>query len=211
MRIDKLNNNYIKNENPYLEYKNQIKNDSIKLFFQLVHLKNLYRQGWLTKLLGMEYSDIAESVADHSYGVAMLALTVIEKYNLDYNMEKCIKIALIHELGEIYAGDYTVNSISKEEKHKFEKKAVEKLLQDIKFDNDFQELWNEYENQQSKEAQFIKQIDKLECIMQAVCYGLDAKYINGDEKINIPCLLEILEEIKEISKNNKVPLCDRKK
>lgn len=40
--------------------------------------------------------------------------------------------------------------------------------------------------------------------------GLDAKYINGAEKIDIPCLLEILEEVKDISKNNTIPLCDRK-
>lgn len=139
----------------------------------------------------------------------MLAMSIIEKYNLNYNMEKCIKLALIHELGEIYAGDYTTNSISKVKKHILEKEAVEKLLEDIKFKNDFIELWNEYENVESKEAKYIKQIDKLECIMQAVCYGLDAKYINGDEKINIPCLLEILEEIKEISKNNEIPLCNR--
>ena len=89
-------------------------------------------------------------------------------------------------------------------------KEVEKLLEDIEFKNDFIELWNEYENGISEEAKYIKQIDKLECIMQAVCYGLDAKYIKGDEKINIPCLLEILEEIKKISKNNEIPLCDRK-
>lgn len=209
MLKDPNNNNYIKNENPYLKYKNIINNDVIKLFLQLSHLKNLYRQGWLTKLLGMEYKDKVETVAEHSWSVAMLAMSIIEKYNLNYNTEKCMKLALIHELGEIYAGDYTTNSISKDKKHIFEKEAIEKLLEDIEFKNDFIELWNEYENGVSEEAKYIKQIDKLECIMQAVCYGLNAKYINGDEKINIPCLLEILEEIKEISKNNEIPLCDR--
>lgn len=210
MLKDQNNNNYIKNENPYIKYKNIVNNDVIKLFLQLSHLKNLYRQGWITKLLGMEYKDEVETVAEHSWSVAMLAMSIIEKYNLNYNIEKCIKLALIHELGEIYAGDYTTNSISKDKKHILEKEAVEKLLEDIKFKNDFIELWNEYENGVSEEAKYIKQIDKLECIMQAVCYGLDAKYINGDEKINIPCLLEILEEIRAISKNNEIPLCDRK-
>lgn len=210
MLKDQNNNNYIKNENPYIKYKNTVNNDAIKLFLQLSHLKNLYRQGWITKLLGMEYKDKVETVAEHSWSVAMLSMSIIEKYNLNYNLEKCIKLALIHELGEIYAGDYTTNSISKDKKHVLEKQAVEKLLEDIEFKNDFIELWNEYENGISEEAKYIKQIDKLECIMQAVCYGLDAKYIKGDEKINIPCLLEILEEIKKISKNNEIPLCDRK-
>lgn len=210
MLKDKNNDNYIKNENPYIKYKNSVNNDTIKLFLQLSHLKNLYRQGWLTKLLGIEYKDKVETVAEHSWSVAMLAMSIIEKYNLNYNIEKCLKLALIHELGEIYAGDYTTNSIAKDKKHILEKEAVEKLLQDIEFENDFLELWNEYENGITEEAKYIKQIDKLDCIMQAVCYGLDAKYINGDEKINIPCLLEILEETKQISKNNEIPLCDRK-
>lgn len=210
MLKDTENNNYIKNENAYMKYKNSINNDAIKLFFQFCHLKNLYRQGWLTKLLGMNYKDKTESVADHSWAVAMLSIIFIEKYDLDYNVEKCLKLALIHELGEIYAGDFTPNSITKQEKHKLEKSAVKKLFKDIEFENDFQELWNEYENELSAEAKFIKQLDKLECIMQAVSYGLDAKYINGAEKITIPCLIEVLTEVKEISKNNNIPLCDRK-
>lgn len=210
MLKDSNNNNYIKNENPYNRYKNLVNNDVIKLFLQLSHLKNLYRQGWLTKLLGMEYKENVETVADHSWSVALLAISIIEKYNLRYDIEKCIKLALVHEFGEIYAGDYTTNSIAKDKKHILEKEAVEKLLHDIHFKNDFRELWNEYENGESEEARYIKQIDKLECMMQAVCYGLDAKYINGAEKIDIPCLLEILEEVKDISKNNTIPLCDRK-
>ena len=110
-----------------------------------------------------------------------------------------------------YAGDFIVGSISKDEKHKLEKQAVEKLLQDIEFENDFQELWDEYEAQSSEEAKFIKQLDKLECSMQAVCHNLDAKYIDGTEILTNPCLIDILSEIEEISKNNDIPLCDRKK
>ncbi len=210
MLKDKINNNYIKNENAYNKYKNSINNDTIKLFFQFSHLKNLYRQGWITKILGMDYNNRTESVADHSWSVAMLAITIIEKYNLDYNTEKCIKLALVHELGEIYAGDFTPNSITKEEKHKLEQEAVEKIFLDVEFQNDFKQLWDEYENGLSEEAKFIKQLDKLECIMQAVCYDLDAKYINGAEKITIPCLIEVLNEVRDISKNNTIPLCDRK-
>ena len=175
MLKDSNNNNYIKNENPYNRYKNLVNNDVIKLFLQLSHLKNLYRQGWLTKLLGMEYKENVETVADHSWSVALLAISIIEKYNLKYDIEKCIKLALVHEFGEIYAGDYTTNSIAKDKKHILEKEAVEKLLHDIHFKNDFQELWNEYENGESEEAKYIKQIDKLECMMQAVCYGTRRK------------------------------------
>ena len=50
--------------------------------------------------------------------MALLAITMIEKYNLPYDTLKCIKMCIIHELGEIYAGDYTpYDKITKEEKH----------------------------------------------------------------------------------------------
>lgn len=207
---DKINNNYIKNENPYNKYKGLVNNDILKLYYQYNHLKNIYRQGWLTSLIGMEHKDKAESIADHSWSVTMLALSIIEKYGLDYNLEKCMKLSLVHELGEIYAGDFIPNSISKEEKHKLESEAVDKLFVDIEFNNDFKNLWDEYENCTSKEADFIKQIDKLECIIQASCYGLNSKYISGADKIKLPCLIEILEEVLKISKDNELPLFMKK-
>lgn len=203
---DEINNNYIKNENPYNKYKGIIHNDVLKLYYQYNHLKNIYRQGWLTSLIGMDYKDKAESIADHSWAVTMLAISVIEKYRLEYNIEKCMKLSLVHELGEIYAGDFIPNSISKEEKHKLESDAVDKLFNNIEFENDFKQLWEEYENCLSKEAEFIKQIDKLECIIQASCYGLNSKYISGADKIKLPCLIEILDEVVEVSKNNELPL-----
>lgn len=203
---DEINNNYIKNENPYNKYKGIIHNDVLKLYYQYNHLKNIYRQGWLTSLIGMDYKDKAESIADHSWAVTMLAISVIEKYRLDYNIEKCMKLSLVHELGEIYAGDFIPNSISKKEKHKLESDAVDKLFNNIEFENDFKQLWEEYENCLSKEAEFIKQIDKLECIIQASCYGLNSKYIYGADKIKLPCLIEILDEVVEVSKNNELPL-----
>ena len=205
MLQDSNNNNYIKNENSYNRYKENLNNDVLKLYYQFTHLKNIYRQGWLTNLLGMEYENKVESVADHSWAVTILALSIIEKYNLDYNIEKCMKLALIHELGEIYAGDFTPNQISKEEKHKLEEKAVDKVLDSIEYENDFKSLWKEYENKTSKEAEFVKQVDKLECILQAGSYGLQTKFIKGEDSITIPCLKEILKETNEITKNNNLP------
>ncbi len=66
MLKDEQNKNFIKNKNPYNKYKENIKNDILKLYYQFTHLKKIYRQGRLTSLLGMQYENIIESVADHS-------------------------------------------------------------------------------------------------------------------------------------------------
>lgn len=206
---DNNNNNYIKRASAYENYKEKnINNDLISFYYQFNHLKNIYRQGWITNLLGIEYINQTESIADHSWSVSMLAISIINKYKLNYNITKCMKLSIIHELGEIYAGDFTPNDkITKEIKHELEKEAFEKLLTSIKFENDFFELWQEYENQETEESKFIKEVDKLECIMQASCYGLDISYMKRSiQSITLPYLKEILEELKILTKGNEIPL-----
>lgn len=206
---DKHNSNYIKKISAYEHYKKKnINNDLIVFYYQFNHLKNIYRQGWLKNLYGKEHINEIESVADHSWSVAMLAISIIEKYQLNYDITKCMKLSIIHELGEIYAGDFTpIDEITKEKKHELEKNAIEELLVSIDFKNDFLELWEEYEEQETNESIFIRQIDKLECIMQASCYGIDVAYMNtSKDNITLPYLKEILNELQTLTVNNEMPL-----
>ena len=199
MEKDIKHSNYVKSQNPYNEFKNNIQNDVLKLYYQFIHLKNLYRQGWLTNIIGMDAENKVESVADHSWSVAMLCMSIIQKYNLELDLDKCMKLAIVHELGEIYAGVFVPHQISKEEKHKLEVQAVDDLLNEASFDNDYKELWLEYENQTSEEAVFVKQVDKLEPMLQAPAYGVRTKDHFNDECITIPCLRELLNEAYELS------------
>ncbi len=195
MEKDVRNNNYVKSQNPYNNYKGIINNDVLKLYYQFIHLKNLYRQGWLTHIIGLDAENKVESVADHSWSVTMLCTSIIQKYKLDLDLEKCMKLALVHELGEIYAGDFIPNQVSKEEKHRLEEEAVDTLINEASFENDFKALWIEYENQLSKEAEFVKQVDKLDPILQSIAYGVKPKDFFKDEAITIPCLRELLDEV----------------
>lgn len=207
---DEQNSNYIKQNSAYLKYKDKLKNnDLIAFFYQFNHLKNIYRQGWIKGLLDISNFTDVESIADHTWSVAMLALTIIEKYKLDLDVTKCMKIAMIHEFGEIYAGDFTPrDNVTKEQKHELEKESVEKVLSLINFENDFYELWEEFEKQETEESKFIKQIDKLECVMQAGCYDLNVSYMNSSiDSITLPYLKEIVEELKVITEDNEIPYC----
>ncbi len=170
-------------------------------------LKNIYRQGWLKVRIGLEYADKCESIADHSFSVALLALTIIEKNKLNLDTFKCIKMAIIHELGEIYAGDFTpYDNITKEEKHIKEKEAILKVLETLDNDNDFLQLWEEFEKNESKEAKFMKNIDQLEFLLQACAYGYDAQYFERSlSKISDPYCKEIALSAVETTKGNKKP------
>ena len=93
------------------------------------------------------------------------------------------------------AGDFASNQVSKKEKHEYEENAVDTLFENVNFDNDFKKLWLEYENQLSKEAIYVKQVDKLEPILQAVGYDVNPKEYFNDDAITIPFLRDLLNEV----------------
>lgn len=110
-----------------------------------------------------------ESDAEHSYHLALIVMIFIEDFP-ELNYEKAIKLALIHDLVEIYAWDTIVfDKKAEKTKEEREKQAL------IKFKNEFQdilpefiELIEEYEERISKEAKFVYSIDKIQIIIQNV-------------------------------------------
>lgn len=175
--------------------------DTIKFIQQVMGLKELKRTGWLSK-------DISnpESIADHSFGVAMLALTVPLPKGI--NREKLIKMALIEELGEIEIGDIVwergvhINLEKKRKQINSEKKTVNKLF-DIIDNEKLKNLLLEYLEQKTKTARFLKELDKLEMVLQALEYEkkvhpskLNEFWINADKYIKDKRLREYFLELK---------------
>ena len=76
-------------------------------------LKNVIRTGWKDWNVNRER---LESVAEHIYGVQMLALAMKSEYQYDIDIMKVILMLAIHELGETIIGDLTQFQISKTEK-----------------------------------------------------------------------------------------------
>src|SRR5579863_4506443 len=92
-------------------------------FFYLVsELKKVPRKGWISKV-GIERP---ESVADHSYGTAMMAMVLSDSHTLD--TEKILKMALLHDLAESITGDFMPDEISKENKKIAENDAMKEIF-----------------------------------------------------------------------------------
>ena len=208
-QIDTSNQNYIKDSNPYerLGLKTKTSNSILSFYMKYNQLKNIYRQGWLKVRIGLEFKDKCESVADHSFSVALLALIIIEENKLDLDTLKCMKMAIVHDLGEAYLGDFTpYDNITKTEKHHQERKAILKTLENLNEDNDFFTIWEEFEKGESTEANLIKNVDQLEFLLQACAYGFDAKYFKKSlSKITEPHCKEIAQAAIEATKGNKKP------
>lgn len=159
----------VKNENP-IGFLGNDADPLMRLYFQVNHLKQLYRQGWLKQ--GRDVPEHqCESVADHVFGMALLALFVCDKHFPDIDRSKVVTMTLIHELGEIKDGDkYVTDPGERLARKDAERAAIVELLSDFP-DSIYLELWEEYERGDTREARLVKELDKLELVMQAAIYS----------------------------------------
>ncbi|RXM29133.1 HD domain-containing protein 2 [Acipenser ruthenus] len=112
-------------------------------FMKLIgQLKRVPRTGWVYRNV-----EKPESVSDHMYRMAMMAFLIGDT---KLNKDRCIKLALVHDMAECIVGDIApADNISKNEKHRREE---------------------EYEYQSSPEAKLVKELDQFEMILQAYEY-----------------------------------------
>ncbi|MCR8630365.1 HD domain-containing protein [Paenibacillus radicis (ex Xue et al. 2023)] len=128
---------------------------------ELELLKDVTRTAWTRE--GRQ-----ESVAEHSWRLALFAFA-LEEYFPDIDMNKAIRMSLIHDLGEAYGGDISATiEVNEKDKLKREEEALQQLLTPLlqSMRDKFLELWQEYNECQTKEARLVKAIDKMETIIQ---------------------------------------------
>ena len=146
--------------------------DLKRILLEALKLKSLPRTGWLRA--GIENP---ESVAAHSWGVAWLSLVLCPP-NLDRG--RVLEMATIHDLAEVRVGDITPHdSVSRDDKHRMEDEAMDDLLEVMCHRDELKALWDEYEAGKSKEARFVKQMDKLDMALQAQEYGGLEEFIDS--------------------------------
>lgn len=144
-----------------------------------------------------------------------MTFIIIDELKLDIDVNKSIKIALVHDLAESLTGDIDAIKIaegtfSKEEKEKQEIEAIMNLKETLPeiIGNEILDLWHEYNNCETKEAKFIKALDKIETLTQLAEIGYKmydkpefiANYANKAVK-NFPELVDMLKIVKRKLKN----------
>jgi len=135
-------------------------------FEKVIKLKTIPRQGWKEKLEIIN----PESVADHTYSTATMAMVLSDSKGLD--TEQIMRMALLHDLSESVIGDIMPDVMTKDEKIKKENHAMKQILKNLpdKISSQYLKIWNEYQKNSSKEANLMHDIDKLEMAIQAKFY-----------------------------------------
>lgn len=189
---------------PLLPCPNPAAGPLIQAYFELNHLKQLYRQGWLRRAISPAQ---CESVAEHTFGVALLALFLADSHFPALDPLKLVRMALLHDLGEIYAGDMTpADNVPAAEKHRLEAESVQRVLGKLPHAQTYLALWDEFEQGQSAEAQVIKQLDRLEMALQAVVYEQQSQvtlsefFDTAQAALTTPALLALFAEILSLRK-----------
>ena len=78
-------------------------------------------------------------------GVAMLSLFLADAHFPELDRTKILLLALLHDFGEIHAGDIVPGKMSLEEKHDLEKAAVERVLAKLPNGKEYLAVWEEYD------------------------------------------------------------------
>ena len=170
----------------------------VRVFFEFNHLKSLYRQGWLRAGIPKAH---CETVAEHSLGVALLALFLADAYFPKLDKGKLVRMGLLHDFGEIYAGDIVPGKMSLTDKHELEKQSVERVFSQLPNGADYLAVWEEFERGETAEAQFLKEIDRLEMGLQASVYeqegfcDLSVFFESTDRALTTPELRQIFESL----------------
>jgi putative hydrolase of HD superfamily len=201
----------------------------LNFFIRIGGLKNIKRRGLV--LIGVE--DPA-SIVDHMFRMSIMCWLLNKKKKEKLDVAKILKMTLAHDLCELFSGDRTPYDyadglpedkdkwpelfdkwprFSKEEKEKMaenkyeaEKEGLVKVVQGLpdEFQKEIKDLWEEYVSGLSREANFVKQVNRLETLLQALEYSEEDNsrpfkswWIGTKERIDDPVLIEFMDAMEE--------------
>ena len=177
--------------------------NSLVSFWEIAaKLKAEPRKGWLKKLRLQR----PESVADHYFALSLICL--LEGHRRGYNVEKMLKLAILHDIEEAITGDLTPEDktakgrvvVASQKTSAREQLLVSLPMESRRF---YKKLFSELDEGKTREAQLVHELDKLEMALQASAYskqGIEARklrefYESAKEAIRDPHLRILLTEI----------------
>ena len=144
--------------------------NSMRFYMLATQLKYKIRSGWDKSHWNVS-KDRVESIVEHVYGTCILALSIDSEFKTNLDINKVIKMLVLHELGEVIIGDITpFDNITPEEKMKKEHEAMREVIGDLVNQEEFLSLLFEFDEKKTKEAIFAHHCDKLEADIQAKVY-----------------------------------------
>jgi putative hydrolases of HD superfamily len=145
----------------------------IPYFHLLERLKTNKREGW--RRFGIERG---ESISDHMYRMAMMSQLAPAGLRERLDLNKCMRMCLIHDMAESLVGDITpVDGVAKPEKSRREAATMDYISTTLlggvgggAHGRELRAIWQEYEDSETLDSLYVHDIDKLELLTQMIEY-----------------------------------------
>lgn len=135
----------------------------LEFIVEIDKLKQIFRQSVLIE------DRRNENDAEHSWHITIMAMILKEHFiHSDVDLLKSMKMTIIHDLVEIYAGDtFCYDEEGNGDKLERELKSAKKLFSILPQDqeDEFWELWEEFEQRNTKEAKFAACLDRIQPLL----------------------------------------------
>lgn len=121
-----------------------------------------------------------QSVAAHSWSMAMMAMVLQPYLHEKFNMQRVLELCLLHDLPEAIAHDVPLHEQTPEirnQKHLAETTAINSIVGLLQNQN-VADLFAEYEARQTYESRFVKALDILDAAVQHMC-AKDLTYVGS--------------------------------
>ncbi|MGH2537895.1 MAG: HD domain-containing protein [Candidatus Promineifilaceae bacterium] len=140
----------------------------VRLLRHGVQLKQTERSGWARRGVPRP-----ESVAEHTFGVAFIALALAGQIEEPLDLGRLLALALLHDLPEALTGDIprpVWRYLPAGSKAEAERAALAAML-DGEAGAGWLALWQELQAAESAEARLVKDADRLDLLLQASIYA----------------------------------------
>ena len=142
----------------------------LSTLIELQRLKRLDRTGWTLRGL----PNGTESVASHSFGVSVTAMLLADKIvaqGVVVDLEKVLRIALLHDWAEVRVGDMPRTAtlyFGSEARKQAETAAFVDVVKPVDAEGAYASLYQDYERRESLEARLVKAADVLDLLIQVL-------------------------------------------
>jgi putative hydrolase of HD superfamily len=158
----------------------KVREPMLATLIELQRLKRLERTGWTLRGL----PNGTESVASHSFGVAVTAMMLadeVKAQGLEVDCERLLRTALLHDWAETRVGDMprtATNYFGAEARKTAETRAFADIVSGLgSSESDYKTLYQDYEQRNSLEARLVKAADVIDLLVQA--YALERSGVKG--------------------------------
>lgn len=168
---------------------------ALRFYLLATSLKYKIRSGWDEKHWNVSKERI-ESVAEHVYGTCILAISLDSEFNFGIDLNKVLKMLVLHEIGEVIIGDITpFDNISPEKKMEIEHTAIIKVVGNLFKKEEIISLLFEFDEKVTKESIFAFHCDKLEADLQSKIYqDMGCHHPLTEQKNNIAFTSERIQQ-----------------